>query len=76
MIAGGVWTYACDYDEVGGFINLDLDSWNRLVGVEVLDASKKLPPEIFSGAEAHTLKLPHRVTYDRAADASWMRIGR
>jgi uncharacterized protein YuzE len=34
------------YDRnVGGMINLDFDASGRLVGVEVLDASRLLPPE-------------------------------
>jgi uncharacterized protein YuzE len=42
--AGGVAkTYPCDPREVRGQINLDFDSDGRLVGIEVLDASKKLP---------------------------------
>ena len=50
--AGGVAnTYPCDPREVGGMINLDFDSAGRLVGVEVLDASKLLPPEILERAE-------------------------
>ncbi len=36
-------TYACDPLEVGGQINLDFDSSGKLLGVEVLDASKRLP---------------------------------
>lgn len=47
--AGGVAnTYLCDPAEVGGMINLDFDSAGRLVGVEVLDASKLMPPELLS----------------------------
>lgn len=50
--AGGVEnTYPCDPREVGGMINLDLDSAGRLVGIEVLDASKLLPPEVLEHAE-------------------------
>jgi uncharacterized protein YuzE len=49
--AGGVTnTYPCDPGEVVGMINLDFDSAGRLVGVEVLDASKLLPPEILKSA--------------------------
>ena len=36
-------TYCCDTDVVGAMINLDFDCEGRLIGVEVLDASKKLP---------------------------------
>ena len=41
--AGGVTTtYPCDPIEVGGEINLDFDAEGHLLGIEVLDASKKL----------------------------------
>lgn len=44
--AGGVAsTYMCDPREVQGMINLDFDADGRLVGIEVLDASFRLPPE-------------------------------
>lgn len=39
-------TYCCDPREVDGQINLDLDAHGRLLGIEVLDASKKLPASI------------------------------
>jgi uncharacterized protein YuzE len=41
------WTYECDPLQVKGQINLDFDAEGRLVGIEVLDASKKLPPGMF-----------------------------
>jgi uncharacterized protein YuzE len=44
-------TYACDPKEVGGHIALDFDAKGRIVGVEVLDASKHLPPELLKTAE-------------------------
>jgi uncharacterized protein YuzE len=45
--AGDVdFTYGCDPSEVGGMIHLDFDSHGRLVGIEVLGASDKLPPEL------------------------------
>ena len=40
--------YACDPLEVGGMINLDFDDSGRLIGVEVLDASLKLPLEMLT----------------------------
>ncbi len=43
-------TYACDPSEVGGHINLDFDSEGRLIGIEVLDASTKLPAELLRTA--------------------------
>lgn len=39
-------TYACDPGEVGGTINLDFDADGRLLGIEVLDASGKLPESV------------------------------
>jgi uncharacterized protein YuzE len=47
IFPGGVKkTYLCDPEEVGTMINLDFDENNILVGIEVLDASKKLPKEV------------------------------
>jgi uncharacterized protein YuzE len=43
--AGGVdRTVMCDPAEVGGMINLDFDVDGHLVGIEVMDASRLLPP--------------------------------
>lgn len=36
-------TYCCDPSEVDGQIHLDFDEDGRLIGVEILNASKKLP---------------------------------
>ena len=48
--AGGVAkTYCCDPLEVNGQINLDFDHDGRLVGIEVLGASKRLPLAILEG---------------------------
>lgn len=44
-------TYPCDPQEVNGMINLDFDENGKLGGIEVLDASKKLPEEFLSQAE-------------------------
>jgi len=44
--AGGVAsTYPCDPAQVGGEINLDFNAEGRLVGIEVMDGSKKLPDD-------------------------------
>ena len=43
-------TYPCDPREVKGQINLDFDSEGRLLGIEVLDASAKLPENLLKGA--------------------------
>ncbi len=43
-------TYPCDPLEVAGQINLDFDKSGRLIGIEVLDASKKLAPELIHGS--------------------------
>ena len=44
-------TYPCDPIEVGGQINLDFDSTGRLVGIEVLDPMRLLPPDLLRKAE-------------------------
>jgi uncharacterized protein YuzE len=43
--------YPCDPAEVGGMINLDFDEDGRLVGIEVLAASSKLPGYLLGVAE-------------------------
>jgi uncharacterized protein YuzE len=43
-------TYSCDPKEVNGMINLDFIK-EVLVGIEVIDASKKLPQKILDQAE-------------------------
>lgn len=40
-------TYGCNPQEVEGQIHLDFDSDGRLVGIEILQASKKLPTYLF-----------------------------
>jgi uncharacterized protein YuzE len=45
------YTYPCDPAEVRGQINLDFDADGRLIGVEVLDASRKLPKALLDAAE-------------------------
>lgn len=42
-------TYACDPVEVQGQIHLDFDESGRLTGIEILDASKKLPTSLLKG---------------------------
>jgi len=44
-------TYPCDPNEVNGMINLDFDAEGLLGGIEILDASKKLPKDILDSAE-------------------------
>ncbi|MFF3559392.1 DUF2283 domain-containing protein [Streptomyces sp. NPDC002574] len=43
--------YACDPVDVDGMINLDLDEQGRLIGIEVLAASSKLPEYLRRSAE-------------------------
>ena len=43
--------YPCDPLGVDGMINLDFDAAGRLVGIEVLDASGKLPSKLLEEAE-------------------------
>jgi uncharacterized protein YuzE len=42
-------TYTCDPAEVDGQINLNFDYKGRLMGIEVLQASKKLPALLLAG---------------------------
>lgn len=49
--AGVSFTYPCNPLEVKGMINLDFDQEGKLIGVEIIDASKKLPKEILDSAE-------------------------
>jgi uncharacterized protein YuzE len=39
-------TYVCDPSQVGGQIHLDVDFEGRLIGIEVLQASAKLPSDL------------------------------
>lgn len=39
-------TYCCDPAEVEGQIHLDFDCEGRLIGIEILQASKKLPLDL------------------------------
>lgn len=43
-------TYCCDAASVDGEINLDFDLDGRLIGIEVLSASRKLPLHLLKGA--------------------------
>jgi uncharacterized protein YuzE len=43
--------YPCDINKAGGMINLDFDADGRLVGIEVLDASRLLSKELLDQAE-------------------------
>jgi uncharacterized protein YuzE len=53
-----VTTLSLDPAEVNGEVNIDLDSAGRIIGIEVLDASRLLPEELIRGravtAAAHT----------------------
>ena len=44
-------TYTCDGKAVGGEINLDFNAEGVLIGIEVLNASKKLPKELLGTAQ-------------------------
>ena len=51
-VGGVARTYPCDPREVSGQINLDFDADGRLLGIEVLDASKKLSEALLQNAES------------------------
>lgn len=47
--AGGVARTVCvDPSEIGGMVNLDRDDSGRIIGLEVMDASSKLPRDLLS----------------------------
>ena len=55
ILRGGVAkTYCCDPGEVGGMINLDFDTGGMLVGIEVMDASYFLPPELLQSGDTRS----------------------
>ncbi|MFC9330818.1 DUF2283 domain-containing protein [Kitasatospora sp. NPDC057015] len=43
--------YPCDPVEVDGMINLDFDEQGRLIGIEILRASSKLPEYLLASSE-------------------------
>jgi uncharacterized protein YuzE len=43
-------TYGVDSREVGGQVHLDFDINGRLIGIEVLAASARLPPSLLKSA--------------------------
>jgi uncharacterized protein YuzE len=51
ILAGGVATTICvDPLDIGGMVNLDLDDQGRIIGLEVMDASRKLLPEMLTAS--------------------------
>ncbi len=44
-------TYQCNPTEVNGLINLDFDESQRLGGIEILNASKKISKNILESAQ-------------------------
>lgn len=44
-------TYPCDPQEVNCMINLDFDEDGKLGGIEIIDASKKLPQPLLDNAD-------------------------
>jgi uncharacterized protein YuzE len=44
-------TYACDPADVNGQIHLDFDTAGRLIGIELLNASKLLSPRLLKPEE-------------------------
>lgn len=45
-------TYTCNPTEVGGMINLDFDPEDRLIGIEIVGATKKLRPTVIRLADS------------------------
>lgn len=44
-------SYTCDAQQVNGIINLEFTFDGRLIGLEILDATLKLPSELLQKAE-------------------------
>lgn len=51
-------TYACDPSQVDGQIHLDFDLEGRLIGIEVLQASAKLPSDLIGLHPSNRPNLP------------------
>jgi uncharacterized protein YuzE len=49
-IGGAVYTYPAKTEIETDMINLDFDREGRLIGIEVLSASRHLPPELIAQA--------------------------
>jgi uncharacterized protein YuzE len=49
-ISGPVSTRSVDPSDIDGMINLDFDVNEQLVGIELVPASKLLPPSLLEGA--------------------------
>jgi len=45
-------TYTCDAQQINGLINLEFSFDGRLLGLEILDATNKLPSDLLKRAEA------------------------
>ncbi len=44
-------TYTCNPKEVNGQINIDFDAWGKLLGIEILNASRFLSEQLLKEAE-------------------------
>ena len=51
---GVAFTHPCDPIEVNGMIDLDLDRHGRLISIEVIDATTRLPAELLLDSDAPT----------------------
>ncbi|MCX5402042.1 DUF2283 domain-containing protein [Streptomyces sp. NBC_00102] len=51
LFVRSVHTYPCDPVAVDGMINLDFDEDGRLIGIEILAASSKMPEYLLKSAE-------------------------
>ncbi|MCP4308336.1 MAG: DUF2283 domain-containing protein [bacterium] len=50
-VGGVAFTVPCDPVAVDGEINLDFDDQRRLIGIEIMSASRKLPPGLLGAIE-------------------------
>lgn len=63
-VGGVAKTYCCDPLEVNGQINLDFDLEDRLIGIEVLGASKSLPKQLERPIPTHDKTLPKDICFE------------
>jgi uncharacterized protein YuzE len=74
IAAGGVArTYPVPPSEIKWMINFDFDHDGRMIGIEALDASRSLPPELLRAAEKAS--PPVSVQWDRTTDVAYLTLG-
>ncbi len=65
-VGGVAKSYLCDPSCTGGMISLDFNASGHLVGIEVMDADRFLPPEMLEG-----MGLTRHLDPDTVARRDW-----